>query len=124
MSARNANLNFMIDVIETPSAYLFISDKKPYNLRDLLKFSKKHHEDLAKLFLLYQLLNVVNYCHEYGICHGSLDPSKILLSENKLWIYLCGLDCPSSLEANPTTDTGTIFTCYSNIFQGWITYRK
>jgi WD repeat-containing protein 81 len=64
---------------------------------DSLRFSSTDKTaDLKKLFLTYQLLNTLRYCHNNGIIHGKLQPSSIPLTQNKLWLYMCGFEFPST----------------------------
>ena len=93
--ASHSNLNCIVQALETNSAFLLICEKQPFHLCDMISFSEHSSSDVTKLFICYQMLQALSHCHEHGITHGNLEPSKILLSRNKLWVYMCGFECPS-----------------------------
>lgn len=80
-------------MIETPSAYCFISKYYENTMEDLINFNfyllKK--SNTKKAFLIYQLFDSLYMLHSNGIIHGNLKMSNIYVDES-LWIRIKGIN--------------------------------
>lgn len=95
---RHPNLVPIRGVVEGSTAFYVISNWRPYSLSSVLRFSADAiQRQETKLFLIFQLLHCVQFLHSRGICHGSISPSKLLVSNN-LWLSLAGINPFSSFE--------------------------
>lgn len=62
----------------------------PYSLENFLRFTATSSSSLLqKLFLCFQLIHVVGFCHLQGIIHDNLSPANIFL-EADLWLKIGG----------------------------------
>jgi len=79
-------------MVETPSAYCFISKYYENTMEDLINFNfnllKK--SDTKKAFIIYQLFDALYMLHSNGIIHGNLKMSNIYVDES-LWIRIKGI---------------------------------
>lgn len=88
------NLAPLLRVIETNDSFYPIFERQPFTLEDVLKFSREvlRSESNKTLFIFYQLLNVIAFCHQRGVVHGNINPSNIILN-NDAWAMLTGFTC-------------------------------
>lgn len=88
------NLAPLLRVVETKDSFYPIFERQPFTLDDVLKFSREvlRSESNKTLFIFYQLLNVIAFCHQRGIVHGNINPSNIVLN-NDAWAMLTGFTC-------------------------------
>eukprot|EP00002_Diphylleia_rotans_P036163 TRINITY_DN7938_c0_g1_i1.p1 TRINITY_DN7938_c0_g1~~TRINITY_DN7938_c0_g1_i1.p1 ORF type:complete len:1662 (-),score=324.39 TRINITY_DN7938_c0_g1_i1:465-5450(-) len=91
---RHANLVSVRSVEDRSHAVMIATDYHIFNLHNLLKFSRRALLDssVKASFVLYQLLHVLQFCHQRGISHGSLRPEYILFTKD-LWLQLTGFQC-------------------------------
>ncbi|CAO3703226.1 unnamed protein product [Rhizopus stolonifer] len=93
----NSSLSDVFCLIETETAYYFLSSYRGTTLQDLLTYNPGVlNSNLKKGFVTYQLLRVIASLHSRGIMHGNLKASNILIDEN-LWIQITGIE----YEPNP-----------------------
>lgn len=93
----DSNLDKVIKIIESDTAFFLLFPHYPFTLEDLLAFSYQTiHSDGEKFFLLYQILRGLTHAHRNGIIHGNLSPSSIFLTE-KMWVTVSQFYCPSSI---------------------------
>ncbi|KAL6068652.1 Inactive serine/threonine-protein kinase lvsG [Balamuthia mandrillaris] len=88
------NLLPILKVVERENSFYVISDYVPFTVCGLLRFSKrvlrgKHR----RLFIIYQLVRTLAYCHKNGIAHGALHPLHMRLTPS-LWLQLGGFAYP------------------------------
>jgi phosphoinositide-3-kinase regulatory subunit 4 len=57
-----------------------------YSLKERI-YINPYLTDIEKIWITFQLLNIVNNLHELGIAHGDLNPENILLTSN-LSVYI------------------------------------
>ncbi|KAI9277634.1 hypothetical protein BY458DRAFT_432853, partial [Sporodiniella umbellata] len=95
--ACNSNLSDVIAMIETETAYYFLSTYRGTTLQDLLTYNPGVlNSNLKKGFVTYQLLRTVASLHSRGILHGNLKASNVLIDEN-LWIQVTGIEYEPNL---------------------------
>jgi serine/threonine protein kinase len=87
------NLPTIVRVIQSDTAWFVVIKRRRDSIQSLLRFeSDLTSSDEAKLFVIYQLLHVLSFCHTRGIVHGALSPDTCLLSPN-LWLTLVEFHC-------------------------------
>lgn len=100
------NLSSLLAVLESRHAYYFIYPYLRFTLFDCALHSPAMLEDsVAKpLFILYQLLNLLNHCHSKGATLGDLG-LKNIFADARLWVQI---RLPYDLfRSPPSEDTGT-----------------
>lgn len=92
---RHSNIIPLRGIVEGEKAWYLVMNSLPYSLRSVLRFNQDLLESRSlKLFIIFQLLQVLRFCHEHRLAHGELHPESILVSD-ELWIYLSGFQCSS-----------------------------
>uniref|UniRef100_A0A453S6L9 Inactive serine/threonine-protein kinase lvsG n=1 Tax=Aegilops tauschii subsp. strangulata TaxID=200361 RepID=A0A453S6L9_AEGTS len=62
--------------------------KAPYTLENIMHYSPEALcSDWHIRFFIYQIMSALAYLHDFGVHHGNLKPSTILMSDS-LWPYL------------------------------------
>lgn len=93
------NMLPVLKIVETEKAYYLLHAQEPFSLGGVMRFSKSLLDTRdTKLFIVYQIAQMLHYSHSNGIVHGHLHPLNIHLSAD-LWVYLSGFQCPSSLAS-------------------------
>ncbi|GJN05367.1 hypothetical protein PR202_ga22988 [Eleusine coracana subsp. coracana] len=92
---RHPNILPLLGVLEAPACCYMLQPKVPYTLENIMHFSPEaFSSDWHIRFLMYQIISALAYLHDFGIYHGNLRPSNILMSDS-LWPYLSISDtCP------------------------------
>jgi serine/threonine protein kinase len=74
-------------VLDLPDAWCILYQKPPrYSVDTLFRLSPEAiQHDTQRLFLTYQLLRVIDFCHQQGVHHGNLQPSLMTLDE-AFWV--------------------------------------
>lgn len=91
----------IIKCVETETAYYLISNYQPFTLHALMNFSSNILASMeAKLFIIYQLAQVLRYCHSMGISHGALHPLYMYITP-ELWIRVSSFECPAYIQHAP-----------------------
>lgn len=68
---------------------------------DLLTFLTPNIEHKLKRFIVTKMLEALDHLHSFGIMHGDMKPSNILVSENKgVTVKLCDMDSSKIISPN------------------------
>ncbi|TVU21077.1 hypothetical protein EJB05_30691, partial [Eragrostis curvula] len=85
---RHPNILPLVGVLEAPACCYMLHPKVPYTLENIIHYSPKAFcSDWHIRFLIYQIISALTYLHDFGVYHGNLRPSNILMSDS-LWPYL------------------------------------
>ncbi|KAB8081228.1 hypothetical protein EE612_002250 [Oryza sativa] len=92
---RHPNILPVLGIVETYDCCYMLHPKSPYTLENIMHYSPEAlWSDWHIRFLIYQIISALVYLHDFGVHHGNLKPSAILMSDS-LWPYLSISDiCP------------------------------
>ncbi len=87
----SANLTRILAAVETPSAFFLFYPFEEYTLQDMIVFSpgRLFQRHTVPMFIIYQLLQTLRFCHEHGLVHGRLSPSAVDVDQT-FWVRLHG----------------------------------
>ncbi|CAG2226311.1 WDR81 [Mytilus edulis] len=93
------NILHVIKIYETDDAFYLIQPFVLHNIQNVIAFSPAvFKSSMTKpLFVLYQLLHLLNQLHKKGLILGNVSLHDVLCDE-KLWIYTSGLQFKNILE--------------------------
>ncbi|XP_066279780.1 WD repeat-containing protein 81-like [Branchiostoma lanceolatum] len=93
-SPRCSNLQVVLCVFESPSAFYLIQPYLEHTVADCVVFSPAMFANsyAKQLFVLYQILHAVLSCHDLGVLCGELSLQDLVL-DSKLWVRLTAPDC-------------------------------
>jgi WD repeat-containing protein 81 len=85
---RHPNILRVLGVIESSECWYMLQEKAPYTLENIMHYSPEALcSDWHIRFFIYQIISAMAYLHDFGVHHGNLKPSTILMSDS-LWPYL------------------------------------
>ena len=67
----------LLDVRATRNHTLMVFEHHRLSLLDRMKYSAHSISHSWRLFMIFQLLEVIHFMHQSGLAHGSLAPSKL-----------------------------------------------
>lgn len=85
----HSNIQPVHAIIESDSAFYVIQPYIQFRLADTVMYSPASLETCyaKSLFILYQILHGVRFCHRKGVAVGEIDLQKVLI-DDKLWVKL------------------------------------
>lgn len=103
-SSEHPGLCPLIAALETKQAYYLLSSYQRFTLFDIVTHSPAMLEDsVAKpLFVMFQLLKLLEHCHSMGVTLGGLS-LKNIFTDSRLWIQLrlpLSVVCQAGREAS------------------------
>ncbi|VAI88899.1 unnamed protein product [Triticum turgidum subsp. durum] len=85
---RHPNILPVLGVVESSDCCYMFQPKAPYTLENIMHYSPEALcSDWHIRFFIYQIISALAYLHDFGVHHGNLKPSTILMSDS-LWPYL------------------------------------
>ncbi|KAF7109542.1 hypothetical protein CFC21_109785 [Triticum aestivum] len=85
---RHPNILPVLAVVESSDCCYMFQPKAPYTLENIMHYSPEALcSDWHIRFFIYQIMSALAYLHDFGVHHGNLKPSTILMSDS-LWPYL------------------------------------
>lgn len=85
---RHPNIFPVLGVVESPDCWYMLQPKAPFTLENIMHYSPEALcSDWHIRFFIYQIISATAYLHDFGVHHGNLKPSTILMSDS-LWPYL------------------------------------
>lgn len=93
-ASASPNLSHVLAVVESPTAFFIFFPYEEYTLKDMLVFSPGllFSRHTVPLFIVYQLLQALCFCHEQGLLHGNLRPQLVDIDPS-FWVHLNGFTC-------------------------------
>ena len=84
------NLSPLLSALETDSAFYLIYEYQRFTLFDIVIHSPAILEGSSNkpLFVVYQLLKLLSYCHSRGVTLGDLNLRNIYI-DSRLWVQCC-----------------------------------
>lgn len=106
ISGNHSNLSPLLAVLESRHAFFFIHPYLRFTLFDVAMHSPAMLEDsVAKpLFVLYQLLSLLNHCHHKGVTLGDINLKNVFM-DARLWVQIRLL--PDMFQSPLSSFTGT-----------------
>ena len=95
----NYNAQQALSILESDSAFFIVQPFTEHSLRHLLHFSPCavfENSTTKPMFLLFQMLKLMSFCHANGLALGSLNPHDLAVDQN-LWLSV-SLPCVSSVQ--------------------------
>lgn len=87
-SLRHPNIAPIIAMLKTSNHVNMVLPKTPYSLESVLHYNPNAlKSEWHRRFLIYQLLSALSYLHGFGVSHGNICPSNVMLT-NSLWSWL------------------------------------
>ncbi|KAJ7955312.1 protein GFS12 isoform X1 [Quillaja saponaria] len=87
-SLRHPNIAPVLAMIKTSRHINIVLPKTPFTLENILHYSPDAlRSDWHIRFLIYQLLSALCYIHGFGLAHGNICPSNVMLTDS-LWSWL------------------------------------
>ena len=90
------SISKLMKVIKTEKRDFLIFEYQPFTLDGLLKFSSGLFNETKKLFVFYQLIRIIYFCHNQGLIHGNLKVDNVLMTD-KLWVILSSFKLPREI---------------------------
>ncbi|CAM0881116.1 unnamed protein product [Alopecurus aequalis] len=85
---RHPNILPVLGVVESSDCWYMLQPKAQYTLENIMHYSPEALcSDWHIRFFIYQVISAIAYLHDFGVHHGNLKPSTILMSDS-LWPYL------------------------------------
>ncbi|KAK8573029.1 hypothetical protein V6N12_029068 [Hibiscus sabdariffa] len=85
---RHPNIAPVLGLLKTHGYINFLLPKTPYSLENILHYSPNAlKSEWHMRFLMYQLLSALTYLHGFGVHHGNLCPSNVMLTDS-CWALL------------------------------------
>ena len=84
------NLSPLLSALETDKAFFLVYDYQRFTLFDIVTHSPAILEGSSNkpLFVVYQLLKLLSYCHNRGVTLGDLNLRNIYI-DSRLWVQCC-----------------------------------
>ncbi|KAK2969647.1 hypothetical protein RJ640_025824, partial [Escallonia rubra] len=85
---RHPNIMPILGMLKSSSHINLVLPRAPYTLENILYYSPNAlKSDWHISFLIYQLLSALAHMHGYGVAHGNICPSSVLLTDSS-WCWL------------------------------------
>lgn len=101
----------IVCALESKEAYFVIEPFFQHSLYDVVTFSPAvlSQSNVRTLFIIYQVLQALNWYHKHGIAHNVIAPRHVKVHRG-LWVYLqrAELSVPQLLLASSKSHTGLL----------------
>ncbi|KAK3025328.1 hypothetical protein RJ639_043837 [Escallonia herrerae] len=85
---RHPNIMPILGMLKSSGHINLVLPRAPYTLENILYYSPNAlRSDWHLSFLIYQLLSALAYMHGFGVAHGNICPSSVLLTDSS-WCWL------------------------------------